>query len=99
MLTEIRIYYEGDGLLRQGLSAFLSEIRDRAREKRCSVRLIPTNGTPSRDFGIAIQTNTTSWNVLLLDSDGPDNGSLSLRSVQRRVGTRRKPTRFSGWWR
>jgi hypothetical protein len=77
MLTEIHIYYEGDGLLKQGLSAFLSEIRNRAREKRCSVRLIPTNGTPSRDFGIAIKTNTTSWNILLLDSEGPDNGGLS----------------------
>jgi hypothetical protein len=77
MLTEIRIYYEGDGLLREGLSAFFSDIRTRAKEKGCNVRFIPANGTPQRDFGIAIKTNTTSWNILLLDSEGPDDGRLS----------------------
>jgi hypothetical protein len=77
MVTEIRIYYEGDGLLREGLSAFFSEIRARANEKRCRVRFIPAKGTPDRDFAIAIKANTTSWNVLLLDSEGPDNGRLS----------------------
>ena len=40
MLTEIRIYYEGNRLLRPGFDAFFSEIRDRAKQKRCRVRLI-----------------------------------------------------------
>ena len=77
MLTEIRIYYEGDRLLRPGFDAFFSEIRDRAKQQRCRVRLIPTNGKPARDFGIAIRTNIAAWNVLLLDSERADTGSLS----------------------
>src|SRR5271157_1024566 len=77
MPTEIRIYYEGDRLLKEGLNGLFSEIRVRAAEKRCKVRFIPAEGTPSKDFGIAIRANTTSWNILLLDSEGPDNGSLS----------------------
>jgi hypothetical protein len=77
MPAEIRIYYEGDSLLREGLNAIFSEIRVRAAAKRCKLRFIPAKGTPSRDFDIALKANTASWNILLLDSEGPDNGSLS----------------------
>jgi glycine/D-amino acid oxidase-like deaminating enzyme len=54
MPTEIRIYYEGHGLLNPGFSTFFSDIRDRARENGCSVRLIQTNGTPDRDFSFPV---------------------------------------------
>jgi hypothetical protein len=77
MFTEIRIYYEGDALLKPGFSAFFSELRARAKAKRCGFRLIQAKGTPCRDFGYAITTNPTAWNILLKDSEGPDTGDLS----------------------
>ena len=77
MLVEIRIYFEGDKSLKPGFSAFLSEARARAREKRCRFELIATGGTPTRDFGIAIKSNRNAWNILLLDSEGPYTGNRS----------------------
>jgi hypothetical protein len=77
MFTEIRIYYEGDALLKPGFSSFFSELRDRAKAKRCGFRLIQAKGTPCRDFGNAITANPTAWNILLKDSEGPDTGDLS----------------------
>lgn len=77
MITEIRIYYEGDVLLKPGFSAFFAALRDRAREKRCGFDLIATNGTPCQDFQIAIRTRPNAWNILLKDSEGPDSGTLS----------------------
>jgi len=47
------------------------------------VELIATGGTPARDFGIAIRTHRNSWNILLLDSDAPDDGQLSKALVAR----------------
>jgi hypothetical protein len=78
MVTEIRIYYEGDRLLREGFDVFFSTLRDRAREKRCSFHLIAARGTPDRDFQAAIKTHPNAWNVLLKDSEGPDSGALSV---------------------
>ncbi len=71
MVTEIRIYFEGDKSLKPGFRAFFDELFDRARAKRCKVNLIATDGTPARDFGIAVRTHLDAWNILLLDSDGP----------------------------
>lgn len=78
MHSEIRIYYEGDQCLRPGFSQFLSDIRSKAREKRCRFDLIAAEGTPARDFGIALRSNPTALNILLLDSEGPDTGNLSI---------------------
>lgn len=78
MPTEIRIYYEGDAQLKPGFDAFLSEIRDRARARRCRFRLISVKGTPVQDFGIALRTHMDAWNILLKDSEGPDSGNLSV---------------------
>src|ERR1017187_9707562 len=77
MVTEIRIYYEGDRLLKPGFHAFFTTLRERAREKRCAFHLIAAKGTPCRDFQIAIKTNPDAWNILLKDSGGPDSGDLS----------------------
>ncbi len=78
MFTEIRIYYEGDPLLKSGFRAFFSKLRDAAKERRCGFRLISAKGSPCRDFGIAIKSNPDAWNILLKDSEGPDSGRLSL---------------------
>jgi hypothetical protein len=77
MVTEIRIYYEGDRLLKPGFHSFFTTLRERAREKRCNFHLIAAKGAPGRDFRIAIRTHPHAWNILLKDSEGPDSGALS----------------------
>src|SRR5579863_2259900 len=77
MVTEIRIYYEGDRLLQPGFHSFFTSIRERAKKKRCDFHLIAAKGTSSRDFQIAIKTHPNAWNILLKDSEGPDSGALS----------------------
>lgn len=71
MLAEIRIYYEGDKLLKSGFNQFFSELRNKARAKRCEVILIAARNAPFRDFQKAVQTHPTAWNILLKDSEGP----------------------------
>jgi hypothetical protein len=69
MVTEIRIYFEGDEALRPGFRAFLGQIADAARFRRCRFSLIAANGTPVPDFHTAIKTHPNAMNVLLLDSE------------------------------
>jgi hypothetical protein len=75
MVTELRIYFEGDALLRPGFHSFLSEIVDEARNKKWKLDLIATDGTPAQDFRDALKTHKNAWNILLLDGDVPFNGS------------------------
>lgn len=77
MVTEIRIYYEGDALLKPGFIHFFRTLRDRARACRCAFRVISSGSTVCRDFGIALERHRHAWNILLKDSEGPDTGSLS----------------------
>ena len=76
MVTELRIYFEGDARLRPGFHKFLSQIVQAARARRCCVDLIATGGTPVQDFRDGLRTHQNAWNILLLDSDMPFNGSL-----------------------
>jgi hypothetical protein len=75
VVTEIRIYFEGDKCLTPGFRAFLNEIFERARARRCKVNLIAAGGTPARDFDIAIRTHLDALNILLLDSDERPDGA------------------------
>jgi len=82
MCTQIRIYFEGDKLLKSGFDDFFQETKRRARERRC--RFLPISAgsgeTACRDFGIALRTHPDVWNILLRDSQGPvdANASASL---------------------
>jgi len=71
MLSEIRIYFEGDKSLKAGFDAFLREIGERASASRCGVWVVATGGKPEQDFGIALRKHPAAWNVLLRDSEGP----------------------------
>lgn len=71
MVTELRIYFEGDGRIRPGLRQFLKEIVDAARLRRCRFELIDANGTPVQDFHDALLAFPEAWNVLLLDAESP----------------------------
>jgi len=77
MVTELRIYFEGDEKLRPGFHDFFKEIREAARSRRCRFGLVATNGTPVQDFHDALKTHPNARNVLLLDSDAPFDGSFT----------------------
>lgn len=78
MVTEIRIYFEGDGALKPGFDRFLGGIKQKARLRRCRFSLIAANGTPAQDYKIAVESHPDAWNVLLLDSEGPATTPLDL---------------------
>lgn len=84
MVSELRIYFEGDPQLRKGMSEFLGEIRGAARERRCGFRLIAGEATPVADFCTALADHQEAWNLLLVDSEGPDDGKLFEKLRQRR---------------
>ena len=69
MVKELRIYFEGDDGLKPGFDRFLKEIKEAARNKRCEFVAVATNGTPAKEYLIALKTHRRAWNVLLLDSD------------------------------
>ncbi len=79
MLTDIRVYYEGNRLLKPGFVQFFAELTSLAKEKRSAIHFISagSGANACRDFGIALKTNTGAWNILLKDSEGPDSGNLS----------------------
>ena len=76
MVSEFRIYFEGDKALRQGFLTFLGEIYNQARMRKCRINLIAAGGTPIEDYRIAVKTHRDAWNILILDSEGPDDGNL-----------------------
>lgn len=80
MVREIRIFFEGGGdraedkdLLKEGLHGFLSEPIDVARSRRIRFKIIPcgTRGKAYENFLRALGTHPNSFNVLLVDSEGP----------------------------
>jgi hypothetical protein len=79
VVTEIRIYYEGDGRLKPGFSQFFNQLRTRAEARRCRFQLITggSGSTACRDFSLALETHPDAWNILLKDSEGPHSGNLS----------------------
>jgi len=79
MVSEIRIYYEGSEFLKPGFRTFFTELAQRAQDRGCEFRLIHarSGSEASRDFGIALHANRAACNILLRDSEGPDDGKLS----------------------
>ncbi len=101
MLTEIRVYYEGHGLLMPGFSQFFEQLRGRARQRGCAFRLVAggSGAAACRDFGRALKSHPHSWNILLKDSEGPDTGSISEALAWSMAGLDLNRIRSSGWWR
>jgi len=73
MPAEIRIYFEGDKLLKPGFDSFFSELKERARQRCCRFQLIGSKSGEHarRNFEIALRTNRSAWSILLIDSEGP----------------------------
>ena len=78
MVTEIQIFFEGDKTLLKGFNAFLKPVIDSARQRRTRFQLVSGGSIAEtiKDFLDAIQDNPDAFNILLVDSDGPDNGNL-----------------------
>jgi len=76
MVSEIRVYYEGAKALQPGFDKFFSRIRRLADNKKCKFQLISTGAKWRQDFRIAIKNHPTSWNILLIDSEGPTYSSV-----------------------
>ncbi len=77
---EIKLYVEGGGKgshkratikLQQGFDAFFSELKDAAREKKISFKIIPSSDTQTTydDFMLSVRNSPQSFNLLLVDSD------------------------------
>jgi len=90
---EIRIYVEGGGdqrsgkdTLQQGISRFLNPIREMARERRISFRVIACGGRDSAfdDFRIALKTHPDAINIMLVDAEGPVQHTNPWEHLRRR---------------
>jgi len=55
MVSEIRIYYEGDRKLKEGFRTFFAALFDAARRLRCRMSLIAGRATPVEDFKDALE--------------------------------------------
>lgn len=76
MVTEIRIYYEGDDALGRGFRKFFAPILRTARQRRISFRLVNGDSRENTvsDFLTAVRTNVDdpdTLDILLVDSEGP----------------------------
>jgi hypothetical protein len=81
VVKEVRIHYEGDPQLKEGFHRFFGELITLARARRCRVQFIAGTGRADaiHDFQDAFESHSSSWNVLLIDSEGPDDGRLFAR--------------------
>jgi Domain of unknown function (DUF4276) len=81
MVTELRLYFEGDRGLKPGFHKFLEEIVELARSRRCKFQLVEAQGTPIQDFRVALKTHSDAWNVLLLDWEDGDEAAIRKRGL------------------
>jgi hypothetical protein len=65
MVSELRIYFEGDARLKPGFHKFFREIVEAARVRKCVLRLIDVKGTPVQEYSYGLKANPEAWNVLL----------------------------------
>ena len=69
-MKEIRIYFEGDSLLRAGFEEFFSEPLELARKYRVDLRFIAAEDGPTA-YEKALRSNSKAVNILLKDSEEP----------------------------
>lgn len=87
----IKLYVEGGGKgshkvatirLQQGFDTFFGELKETARKKKISFKIIPAGNTQSTydDFIFSVEHSPQSFNILLVDSDGAINEKESART-------------------
>jgi len=65
---EIRIYFEGNRLLKSGFDGFFYELRAAARQAGVGFEVFAAKDGP-RDYGKAMRSHPGAWNILLKDSE------------------------------
>ncbi len=93
MVSEIRIYVEGGGdssdtkaKFRTGMSQFLQDLKELARNKSISWRIIAcgTRNSTLDDFRNALSSHPNALNVLLVDAEAPLTASMPTVHLQKR---------------
>jgi len=81
VVSEIRIHYEGAPQLKEGFRTFFGKLVFGDYSRRRRVQFIAGRGRSDtiHDFQDALESHPGSWNVLLIDSEGPDDGQLFER--------------------
>jgi hypothetical protein len=75
---EIRVYFEGHRMLRQGFERFYSELRSTARQLGSEISFIAARDGPSM-YRKAASAHPNAWNILLKDSEDPmPRGAVTL---------------------
>ena len=85
MVREIRIYFEGDDRLRPGFHSLFANLRTAARQRGIRFRLVAGRGQVVRVFinALAEYPAPDTFNILLMDSEGPDRGQLRQQLERR----------------
>ncbi len=85
MVREIRIYFEGDDRLRPGFHSFFADLRAAAWARRIRLQLVAGRGQVVRVFinALAQYPAPDTLNILLMDSEGPDNSQLRQQLERR----------------
>ena len=92
MVAETRIYFEGDPALREGFRVFFSGL---ATALGRQPRLIAGEATAIADFLTGLRKHPGALNILLIDSEGPDDGKLFESICQPRgIDVRSRDTVF-----
>jgi hypothetical protein len=91
LVKDIKLYVEGGGKgtsknatirMQQGFDSFFKELKDTARHKNISFRIIPSSDTKTtyEDFMRSIRNSPESFNLLLVDSDEAIDKGKSARA-------------------
>lgn len=95
MVGEIRIYMEGGGdgkntkhLIRTGFGKFLEELRNEARSRKIGWRIIAcgSRNAAFADFQAARRIHPESFNLLLVDAEGPVSAVSCWQHLRERDG-------------
>lgn len=95
MVSEIRIYVEGGGdrsdtkaLFREGMSQFLSQLRELARSKhiRWSIIACGSRNSAFENFCNALSSHAAAFNVLLVDSEASVTALTTTAHLENRDG-------------
>ena len=73
MVSKVRIHFEGDPALREGFSEFFKELGATLGR---APKFIAGKADPCGVFLLALDAHPSALNILLIDSEGPDDGKL-----------------------
>jgi hypothetical protein len=93
VVRQIRIYFEGDPMLREGFEALFSEWKRRATSKQIKLRFVAARSDPERMYLKAVHSDPDSIHLVLRDSECADDGRL-FENLCRRLDDSHRETVF-----